>query len=433
MAGAGDHGRWPLVSDHVDVDLWDPATFAAAMPDEAFGLLRGDAPVAWHNERPRREGGHAGPGFWCITTHADIQTVSMQPDVFSSWLGGFTGADTGGVVLDETRLNLMGMDPPDHTAFRASIRAPFGPRVTRDLGAVIEGYAEAIVDEVAPLGEVDFVESIASELPLLTLSHLLGVDESDRRLFYDWSNRIIGNHDPEFGGSVRDFLTAKDELFAYGRQVIAEKRARPDHGLVSTFIASEVDGVPLDDEKIILLWFLLLIAGNETTRSSLTGAMEMLAAHPDQRAWLVDDLDNRLPGFIEESLRCTNPVLHFRRTATRDVELNGARIREGDKVILWYPSANRDEAVFDDPFTFDPTRSPNHHVAFGFGPHFCLGARIGRLQIEIMLRELLTRLPDIEVVVPAQRAHSTFLNSPKSLGVLFTPEGRSPVREDQRS
>jgi len=411
----------PLVRDHVDVDLWDPATFAAGIPYDDFAVLRAEAPVAWHEEHPRREGGRSGPGFWCITTHADIQTVSSQPEVFSSWLGGFTGADIGGAVLDETRLNLMGMDPPDHTAFRRSIRAPFGPRVTSDLGRVVGEFASGIMDEVEPLGEVDFVEAIASELPLLTLSHLLGVPARDRRLFYDWSNRIIGNHDPDYGGTVGDFLEAKDALFAYGRSVIADKRQNPDDGLVSTFVQSKVDGIPLDDERIILLWFLLLIAGNETTRSSLTGAMEMLAAFPEQRSVLMEDLDAKLPGFIEESLRFTNPVLHFRRTATRDVELNGAPISAGDKVILWYPSANRDEAVFDKPDRFDPSRSPNLHVSFGFGTHFCLGARVGRLQVEVMLREMLTRIPDIDVVVPARRAHSTFLNSPKSLGVRFTP------------
>ncbi|MDP6214833.1 MAG: cytochrome P450, partial [Acidimicrobiales bacterium] len=201
---------------------------------------------------------------------------------------------------------------------------------------------------------------------------------------------------------------------------------------VSTFVPSEVDGVPLDDERIILLWFQLLIAGNETTRSSLTGAMEMLGAFPEQRAALMDDLDSNLPGFIEESLRFTNPVLHFRRTATRDVELNGSQISAGDKVTLWYPSANRDEAVFDQPDHFDPTRSPNLHVSFGFGTHFSLGTRVGRLQVAVMLREMLTRLPDIDVVVPARRAHSTFLNSPKSLGVRFTPARAQQAKEGGR-
>lgn len=417
--------RRPLVHDYVDVSLWDPATFAAGIPYEAFATLRQQAPVAFHPEPARREGGREGPGFWCITTHADVTAVSTNPGTFSSYLGGFTGADISGAVLDETRLNLMGIDPPDHTALRRSVRAPFGPRVTTDLRPVVEGFAQQVIDDVEqkisastdPTSEFDFVELISSELPLLTLSHLLGVRAEDRGLFYDWSNRIIGNHDPDFGGSIRDFLTAKDELFAYGRSVITHKRTNPDDSMVSTFVQSEVDGVSLDDERLIMLWFLLLIAGNETTRSSLTGAMEVLHAEPEQRALLQSDLDTHLPGFIEEVLRFTNPVLHFRRTAAVDIELNGAQIAAGDKVILWYPSANRDELVFDDPDRFDLTRSPNLHLAFGVGPHFCLGARIGRLQMEVMLRELLTRLPAIDVTTPARRAHSNFLNSAKSLGV----------------
>ncbi len=411
--------RGPHAHDFIDVNLWDPATFAAGMPDDAFATLRHKAPVAWHPEPARREGRADGPGFWCITTHADIKAVSNDPSIFSSHLGGFTAADIAGPVLDETRLNLMGMDPPDHTAFRRSIRAPFGPSITTELGPVVEGFAAEVLDAVDAHGEseLDFVEHIASELPLLTLAHLLGVAAEDRHLFYDWSNRIIGNHDPEFGGSVRDFLKAKDELFAYGGSVIAAKRAEPDDGLVSTFVHAEVDGEPLDDQRLVLLWFLLLIAGNETTRSSLTGSMEMLNEFPDQRELLMSDLDAHMAGFIEESLRMTNPVISFRRTAARDIELNGARIEAGDKVILWYPSANRDETIFDEPERFDLTRSPNPHVAFGFGTHFCLGARVGRLQMAVMLRHLLTRFPNITVSAPADRAHSIFLNSPKRLGV----------------
>ncbi len=409
--------RRPLVQDHVDVNLWDPATFAAGIPYDAFATLRSEAPVAFHPEPSRREGGREGPGFWCLTRHADVHAVSTDPETFSSYLGGFTGADISGAVLDETRLNLMGIDPPEHTQFRRSVRAPFGPSVTRELRPVVENFARTIIDGIDPNAEIDFVSEVAAELPLLTLAHLLGVRSEDRGLFYDWSNRIIGNHDPEFGGSIKDFLTAKDELFNYGRRVITEKRTAPDDGMVSTFVNATVDGESLDDERLIMLWFLLLIAGNETTRSSLTGAMEMLHEFPEQRELLLSDLDAHMPGFIEEVLRFTNPVLHFRRTASRDVSLSGAEIKAGDKVILWYPSANRDGDAFDRPDEFDLTRSPNPHLAFGVGPHFCLGARIGRLQMDVMLREMLTRLPAIDVSQPARRAHSIFLNSAKSLGV----------------
>ncbi len=420
--------RAPAAADHIDVDLWDPATFRDGPPYEAFAALRERAPVAWHRERPRREGHAEGPGFWCVTTHADVHDVSTNPDIFSSWLGGFTGADITGAVLEETRRNLMGMDPPEHTLLRQAIRDPFGRRRVAELASTIEGFAREVVGRVAHKGEIDFVAEVAAELPLLTLAHIMGVPPEDRGLFYDWSNHIIGNHDPDYGGSVRDFLQAKDELFAYGREIIAAKRRQPGDDLVSAFIAAEVEGEPLDDDRIVLLWFLLLVAGNETTRSSLTGAMEVLSAFPDQRALLISDMERHLPGFIEETLRFTNPVLHFRRTATRDVILGGARVGAGDKLLLWYPAANRDGSVFEGPDTFDLTRSPNPHLAFGVGPHFCLGARLGRLQIGVMLTELLRRLPDIDVAGRARRAHSNFLNSAKELPVRFTPEGHTAPR-----
>ena len=315
----------------------------------------------------------------------------------------------------------MGMDPPDHTLLRHSVRKPFGATWINNLAGNIERFTSEILDEVVPKGDIDFVSEIAAPLPLRVLAHIMGVGSSDIDLFYDWSNRIIGNHDPDFGGSVQDFLAAKDELFNYGREVIAEKRKRPGNDMVSYFVATEIDGEKLDDERLILLWFLLLVAGNETTRSSLTGAMEVLSQFPDQRRLLVSDVDRHLPGFIEETLRYTNPVLHFRRTATRDVAIGDSTIREGDKLLLWYPSANRDSDAFENPNDFDLTRSPNNHVAFGVGPHFCLGARLGRLQMQVMLKELLRRIPDIGVTGPAQRTHSNFLNSAKTLPVSFTP------------
>jgi cytochrome P450 len=421
----------PLARDHIDVDLFDPALFARGIPYDAFAVLREHAPVAFHEERPRRAGGRPGPGFWCLTRHADVHFASCHPELFSSYLGGFTSADISGAVLDETRLNLMGMDPPDHTALRRAIREPFSPRMVKGLAPAIEAFAARVVDGVIGTSaegerlEFDFVTEVAAELPLLVLAHLLGVAEEDRGLFFDWSNQIIGNHDPDFGGTIHDFLRAKEEIFAYARTITEAKRAAPADDLVSHVVAAEIEGEPLSNQTIVILWFLLLIAGNETTRSSLTGAMEMLSEHPDQRALLMADLDGSLAPFVEEMLRVTNPVLHFRRTATRDIELGGAMIEAGDKVVLWYPSANRDEAVFDRPDDFDLTRRPNPHLAFGVGTHFCLGARIGRLSIRTMLRELLTRLPDIEVAGEPERLHSMFLSGAKSLPVTATSPGRS--------
>lgn len=413
--------RRPFAPDYIDVDLWSPATFKGGPPYRAFATLRREAPVAWHPEPPRRAGGRPGPGFWCVTKHTDILTVSTDPETYSSWLGGFTGADISGAVLEETRLNLMAMDPPDHTALRKAIREPFSAGGVARLASTIEEIAHDVVDAIAAKGAIEFVDEVASEIPLRILAHLLGVDEADRRTFYAWSNAIIGNHDPEYGGTIQDFLAAKDALFAHGQRVIAEKRANPGDDFISRVAHADIDGVPIDDDRITMMWYLFLVAANETTRSSLTGAIQALTDWPDQRDLLLSDLDTHLPGFVEETLRMNNAVLHFRRTATRDTELNGAQIRAGDKLLLWYPSANRDSDVFDDPDRFDLTRSPNLHVALGVGPHFCLGARLGRLSVATSLRVLLERLPDIHVSGPDQRAQSNFLNWAKHVPVRFTP------------
>lgn len=414
--------RTPYAPDLIEANLWDPATFAVGPPYEAFARLRAEAPIAWHPEPPRREGGREGPGFWCITRHDDIRAVSVDTETFSSWLGGFTGADITGAILEETRLNLMAMDPPDHTHLRRAIREPFGAGGVERLRSEIEQIASQSVDRIAPHGTAEFVEDFASEVPLRILAHLLGVAEEDRRQFYGWSNAIIGNHDPDYGGTPEDFRNAHRALFAYGNRVIAEKIEKPGDDFLSRVVHAELDGgEPVGEKLAAMLWYLFLVAANETTRSSLTGAVQLLSAWPDQRELLLSDLDTHLPGFIEELLRMNDAVLHFRRTASRDVELGGVQIAEGDKVLLWYPSGNRDEEVFDDPDRFDLTRSPNLHVALGIGPHFCLGARLGRLSLDITLRELLTRLPDIAVSGPQRRAHSNFLNWAKEQPVSFSP------------
>lgn len=415
--------REPYAPDHINIDLWDPATFASGPPYDAFATLRDVAPVAWHPEPPRRVGGKEGPGFWCVTRHDHIKQVSVDTDTFSSWLGGFTGADIGGAILEETRLNLMGMDPPDHTHLRKAIREPFGAKGVERLRGAITRFARESVDAIAARGEAEFVEDFASEVPLRILAYLLGVAEEDRRQFYAWSNAIIGNHDPDFGGTPEDFRNAHKGLFSYGRRVIADKRDNPGDDFLSRVVHAELEtGEPVGEMRAAMLWYLFLVAANETTRSSLTGAVQVLSAWPDQRELLLSDLDAHLPGFIEELLRMNDAVLHFRRTAAKDTELGGAQIKTGDKILLWYPSGNRDEQVFEDPTRFDLTRNPNLHVAFGTGPHFCLGARLGRLSLDITLRELLTRLPDIAVSGPERRAHSNFLNWAKEQPVTFTPE-----------
>ena len=413
--------RLPRAAEIIDVDLWSPSTYVEGPPYAAFAALREQAPVAWHDEAPRRPGGRSGPGFWCVTRHADIHAVSVDTDTFSSWVGGFTGADLSGAVLEETRLNLMAMDPPEHTALRRAIREPFGAKGVDRLKIAIERIAVEVVASIADRGRAEFVDEVASEVPLRILAHLLGVAEADRRTFYAWSNAIIGNHDPDYGGTVADFLAAKDALFDYGRTVIAEKRAHPGDDFISQVVHADIDGESIDDERITMMWYLFLVAANETTRSTLSGAVQALTDWPDQRALLLSDLDAHLPGFVEETLRMNNAVLHFRRTATRDIHLGGADIRAGDKLLLWYPSANRDDAVFAEPNLFDLTRSPNLHLAFGVGAHFCLGARLGRLSVATTLRALLATLPDIAVAGQVIGARSNFLNWVKVMPVEFTP------------
>ncbi len=414
--------RRPYAPDYIDVDLWSPATFAAGPPYDAFAALRDRAPVAWHPEPARRSGGQPGPGFWCVTTHADITAVSVDPGTYSSWLGGFTGAELSPRVLAETRLNLMATDPPEHTLLRKAIREPFGPKGVERLRDFITDAADDVVDTVANRGSCEFVEAVASEVPLRILAHLLGVAPEDRRQFYAWSNAIIANHDPDYGGSVDDFLAAHRALFSYGERVIADKKANPGDDFMSRVVHARLEsGEPVGDDRVAHLWYLFLVAANETTRSTLSGAIMALSQWPDQRELLLSDLDRHLGGFVEEVLRYNNAVNHFRRTATVDTELNGAQIRAGDKLLLWYPSANRDAAVFDEPERFDLTRQPNLHLAFGVGPHFCLGARLGRLSVATTLRALLGRLPDIAVSGPVRRVESNFLNWAKEMPVSYTP------------
>jgi cholest-4-en-3-one 26-monooxygenase len=284
----------------------------------------------------------------------------------------------------------------------------------------IRDIAARIVDAVIARGECDFVADISSELPLQVIVEMIGVPLEDRHLVFHWSNQLIGFDDPEYGGAREDIgKMASMEMFMYANQLAVERKKNPREDLVSALMAAEVDGEKLSEVEFDSFFLLLAVAGNETTRNLVSGGMLALLERPDQWARLLQDR-SLLPTAVEEMLRWVSPVMYFRRTAMRDSELHGQQIREGDKVTMWYGSANRDEDVFPGADRFDVGRTPNDHLAFGLGHHFCLGANLARLEIQIMFEELLRRLPDIELAGPVERLRSNFINGIKHMPVRFT-------------
>lgn len=409
------------------VDLSDPATFVAGVPHDYFAWCREHDPVRWHPECAAGSPyGEAGPGFWAVTRYDDLLTVSRDPETFSSREGSSLIFDLPPEDLEGMRLQLIHMDPPEHTRLRKIVATGFTPRQVNRLGEHVEELTTEIIDRVAPKGECDFVTEIAAELPLLVIAELLGVPAEDRHLLFDWSNRVIGLEDPEYRAPGTDAVVSSKlallEMFQYAFDLAQEKRAQPTDDIVSALLHAEVEGERLSDPEFNMFFFLLVIAGNETTRNAIAGGFRALQEHPEQLDRLRGDLEGALPTAVEEVLRWVSPVMEFRRTVTRPAELGGTRVEEGDKVVLYYPSANRDEEHFDEPQIFDVTRDPNPHLAFGFGTHFCLGSSLARLEIRTMFRELFTRLGDIEIAGPVERLQSNFINGIKHMPVRFTPE-----------
>ncbi|MEW6272204.1 MAG: cytochrome P450 [Thermodesulfobacteriota bacterium] len=396
-----------------DVDLVNPDIWIEGVPHEAFRLLRRRAPVFWQ-EMP----GHRG--FWAITRYEDVVTVSKDAATFSSYRGGTILKDLPEEDLNNTRTIMLNMDPPQHSKYRKLVSQGFTPRMTARLEPRIREATSAILDEVAERGECDFVRDVAAELPLIVIAELVGVPLEDRHKVFEWSNRLIGFDDPEFGGSENDGKMAAMEMWMYANQLAEERKKAPRDDLVSVLMTGEVDGEKLSEMEFDSFFLLLAVAGNETTRNLISGGMLALIEHPDERRKLIDN-PQLVPTGIEEMLRWVSPVSQFRRTATRDTEIRGQKIREGDKVVVYYQSANRDEDVFPDPYRFDVARSPNNHLAFGIGEHFCLGANLARLEIRVMFEEILRRLPDIELAGPVRRLRSNFINGVKEMPVRFTP------------
>jgi cholest-4-en-3-one 26-monooxygenase len=397
-----------------EIDLCDRDAYVAGVPHEAFTRLRAEAPVHWHDEAD-------GPGFWSVHRYADVVKVNRDNLTFSSARRGALIHELDADSLEQQRLMMLNMDPPMHTRYRKLVNRGFTPRMLGMLEERIRQQAIGIVEGVAEKGSCDFVTEVAAELPLQVIAEIMGVPHEDRHMVFDWSNRMIGAEDPEYQAKEREAaFAASMELYAYANSLAAERRAHPGDDIISVLLQSEVDGERLSELEFDLFFLLLAVAGNETTRNLISHAMLALIEHPDERQLLFDD-PSLLPGAVEEMLRWGTPVMHFRRTATKDTEVGGQAVAEGDKVVIWYISANRDEDHFDDPYTFDVERAPNEHVAFGGGgPHFCLGANLARMEIRLMFQELLPRLPDMQLAGPVERLRSNFINGIKHMPVAYS-------------
>lgn len=406
----------------MEINLLDRDRFAESIPHEWFTWLREHDPVH-HHEEPD------GPGFWVISKHADIVQVNRDAATFSS-----DGA-RGGVVAIEEELgrrqqeaasaagNLMlQMDPPDHTRYRKLVNRGFTPRMIGEMELHVHELTNRILDKALSAGEGDFVVDVAAELPLEVIAELIGVPHEDRHKIFEWSNRMIGSEDPEYRVSDEEVGAAQIEMFLYAQQLAEQRRQAPSDDIISALLSADVDGESLSDMDFNLFFLLLSVAGNETTRNAISHGMNAFLEHPDQWELFRSDIDGHLAGTTEEILRWATPVLFFRRNVTRDLELRGRQIKAGDKVTLWYISGNRDEDVFDDPFRFDITRSPNHHIAFGGGgPHFCLGAQLARMEIHVLFEELARRVHHVEALGPPDRLRSNFIGGIKHLPVRYHP------------
>jgi len=406
-----------------DLDLSHPDSFASGFPHEYFRMLRRSAPVSWNEGRRRTSpnGMQLERGFWVISRHADVMEISRNPRRFSSAEGGAMIFDPDPQGLQMVRTMLITMDPPEHVKYRRLVQRGFTPQMVARLEPHIREEARRIVTEVACRGSAEFVEDLAMNLPMVLICELMGIPHEDRRKVFDWSNRMIGFDDPDFGGKIGGADDPLMQMWMYSNQLVAQKREKPDDTLMSKFVHGEVDGEKASDMQINNFFVLLAIAGNETTRTATAQGMLALHENPDQYELLRSDVERHLSGAIEEILRFTSPVMHFRRTAMEDTELCGTRIAKGDKLVMWYPSANRDESVFgDDVDRFDITRDPNPHLAFGIGEHYCLGANLARMQLHCIFRELLTRIPDLRVLEPPSRLRSCLIDGIKSMQVAFT-------------
>ena len=404
-----------------EIDLSDVEGFWTLPMSEreaAFATLRRDDPIRFFAEAemellPR------GPGYWSITRHADVIEASRNPELFCSGMG-YTIPDLP-PEFSEFFGSMLSLDDPRHARLRKLVSAGFTPRMLAKVEADVHVAATSVVDNIIDKGSCDFVPEVAARLPLKIICDMMAIPESQYDFVFDQTNIILSQGDPEYipeGADILEaFLTAGANLAMLMTEVADSRRGTQGDDLTTALVNAEIDGDRLTAEEIQSFFVLLCAAGNETTRTAVSWGLHYLTEHPDQRDRWSADYDTFAPTAVEEIVRMSSPVVHFRRTVTRDgARLGDHEFSEGEKIVLWYNSANRDAAVFDHPDTFDISRDPNNHVGFGGpGPHFCLGAHLARREITVLFRELLARLPDIHATAPPDRLRSNFINGVKHL------------------
>jgi len=414
-----------------DADIADPDAYVGGVPHATFTRLRRDDPVSWWGED------HAGGrGFWAVTRHADLLRVSREVETFSS---------ASGIRLEEmdaeetaARRTMMELDPPEHTGYRRIVSKPFSRREVAAYEHAIRALARSVIDDALTAGtSFDFVDRIAKQLPMRMLGALLGVPDEDGPWLVERGDALLGNTDPDFTSHPVGLVDTDEfrlmpfrspagmDLFRYAQDQARHRRQHPSDDVISDLLAPKVDGQVLTEHEFNNFFTLLVAAGNDTTRYTMTAGLKALIERPDQLAALRDAIaasdDATVASAVEEILRWASVTMHFRRTATTDTELGGRTIRAGDKVVIWFISADYDDAVFADPFTFDIRRQPNQHVAFGLmSPHLCLGAQLARTEIKVLFEELLPRLADVRLDGPIDRLRSNFIAGIKRLPIAVT-------------
>ena len=405
-----------------DIRLGDIEQWMRPDREGIFAKLRADRPVSFHEEPvPPPDLGFdfpQGPGFWALTRYADVMQVSRDPDTFHSAPTSTVGDMP--VEIAEWLGSMINMDAPKHTKLRLIVNRGFTPRQVAKIDDSVRQQATDIVDRIAPLGECDFVSEIAAALPLQIICDMMGIPREDIKHIFELTNTILGVGDPEYVQTMEQLMGAGMGLFQYGLALAQDRLDNPRDDITTQLMQAEVEDEDgkhrLTTGELGSFFLLLVVAGNETTRNAISHGMRALTDHPDQRKVWTSDLEAVSPTAVEEIVRWATPVINFRRTATRDAVVGGQEVKTGQKVVMFYNSANRDERAFPDPFRFDVLRTPNEHFGFGAGgPHFCLGANLARREIRVMFEELLRRLPDIEISGEPDMLQSNFIHGIKRM------------------